>query len=116
MEPASGELTNLDISIGDAARLLTRIWSGFGTSGTDLATLATATGKNALLIGLAGYAVLELAERYRPDLWWRRIEPTTPPWVHWPVRIAIAVCVLAGIFLVTIRQGGHDSPFLYQVF
>jgi len=102
--------------VTDAARLLTRIWSGFGTSGTDLATLAAATGKNALLIGLAGYAVLELAERYRPDLWWSRIEPTTPPWVRWPVRLAIAACVLAGIFLVTIRQGGHDSPFLYQVF
>jgi hypothetical protein len=32
------------------------------------------------------------------------------------VRCAIAACVLAGWFLVTIRAGGHDSPFLYQVF
>jgi hypothetical protein len=78
--------------------------------------VAAATGTNALFIGLAGYAVLELAERYRPDLWWRRIEPTIPPWVRWPVRLAIAACVLAGIFLVTVRPGGHDSPFLYQVF
>jgi hypothetical protein len=102
--------------VGDAARLLSHIWSGFGTLVTDLANLAAATGTTALLIGLAGYAGLELAERYRPDLWWSRIEAITSPWVRWPVRFAIAACVIGAIFLVTIRQGGHDSPFLYQVF
>jgi D-alanyl-lipoteichoic acid acyltransferase DltB (MBOAT superfamily) len=102
--------------IGDAAWLLTHACSGLGTLPADLASLAAATGAKALLIGLAGYAVLELAERFRPDLWWSRVEAATPPWVRWPVRCAIAACVLAGWFLVTIRAGGHDSPFLYQVF
>lgn len=102
--------------IGDAIRLLAHIPSGFGTPAADLTSLAAATGTQALLIGLAGYVLLELAERFRPDLWWTRIESTTPPWIHWPVRFAIGTCVLAAIFLVTIRQGGHDSPFLYQVF
>jgi len=102
--------------VGDALRLLAGMWSGLGTLSSDPASLAAATGTQTLLIGLAGYAILELAERFRPDLWWRRIEGTTPPWVYWSVRLAIATCVLAGIFLVTIRQGGHDSPFLYQVF
>jgi hypothetical protein len=104
------------IRIGDAAWLLTHAWSGLGTLPADLASLAAATGAKALLVGLAGYAVLELAERFRPDLWWSRVQAATPPWVRWPVRCAIAACVLGGWFLVTIRAGGHDSPFLYQVF
>jgi alginate O-acetyltransferase complex protein AlgI len=102
--------------ISDAFRLVAHLTSGFGTPASDLRTLAGATGTQALAIGLIGYAFLELAERYRPDIWWTRIESTTPPWIHWPVRFAIATCVLAAIFSATIRQVSHDSPFLYQVF
>ncbi len=102
--------------VGDAVWLLAHSWSSLATLKVDLADLLSATGTKTLLLGLGGYAALELAERYRPDLWWSRVEADAPAWVRWPVRCAIAVCVLGGLYLVTIRAGGYGSPFLYQVF
>ena len=103
-------------AVSDAAWLLAHAWSGVGTFRMDLARLAAVVGSRALLLGLGGYAVLELAERYRPDLWWERIEAIMPLWVRWPVRCAAVVCVVGGFFLLTVRPGGQESAFLYQVF
>jgi hypothetical protein len=100
----------------DAIWLLTHAWAGMGAFRMDLTQLAAVAGSKVLLLGLGGYAVLELAERYRPDLWWKRIEAAAPVWVRWPVRCVIVVCVVGGFFLLTVRPGGQESAFLYQVF
>jgi alginate O-acetyltransferase complex protein AlgI len=100
----------------DAIWLLSHAWLGLGSARSDLAQLAAAVGARSLVGALAGYAVLELAERCRPDNWWRRVEPTVPPWVQWSVQVAFIVAVAVGLFMLTVRAGGQQSPFLYQVF
>jgi alginate O-acetyltransferase complex protein AlgI len=101
-------------TVGDAAWVLSHMWPGSETfaSGSSL----VASGSNALLLGLAGYAVLELAERYRPDLWWARVEPAVPAWRRWAVRCAVGACVVGALFLLTVRPGNQETAFLYQVF
>jgi alginate O-acetyltransferase complex protein AlgI len=101
-------------AVGDAVSVLAHMWSGLGAFRGDLAQAAG--GSNTLLAGLVGYAVLELAERYRPDLWWVRMESAAPVWGRWTVRCAVAACVVGGLFLLTVRPGGQESAFLYQVF
>ena len=101
----------------DALSLLSHALSGLNSFRTDLAQLAAATGSRALMIGLAGYVFLELAERLRPDLWWKRMESTAPVWVRGPARCALAIGILASLFVFTVRPGaGQESAFLYQVF
>ncbi len=103
-------------TVSDAIWLLSHIWSGLGTIQFNLTQWQTAVGSGSLLLGLGGYAVLELLERYRPDQWWQRTEPVVPQWLRWSVRFAIALFVVGGLFLMTVRAGSHESPFLYQVF
>ena len=103
-------------SIQDALSLLSNAGSGLGTFRADLAQLATATGSRTLLVGLAGFAILELAERFRPDLSWQRGERAAPVWVGRSMRCAVAIGILGGLFFLTVRPGGQQSAFLYQVF
>jgi D-alanyl-lipoteichoic acid acyltransferase DltB (MBOAT superfamily) len=100
----------------DAIWLLSHAWRGLGSARSDLAQLAAAVGARSLAVAVAGYTVLELAERYRPDNWWRRVEPTVPAWVQWSVQVAFIVAVAVGLFMLTVRAVGQQSPFLYQVF
>jgi D-alanyl-lipoteichoic acid acyltransferase DltB (MBOAT superfamily) len=103
-------------AVSDAVWLLAHIGSGLGTFASDLAQLEAVTGGRSLALGLTGFFVIELAERYRPDLWWRRVAPTTSPWIRWPVQCAVAICVIGGLFFLTVRPGSQESAFLYQVF
>jgi hypothetical protein len=100
-------------TVGDAAWVLSHMLRGLGTFASD-ATLSA--GGSALLLGLAGYAILELAERYRPDQWWARIEPAVPAWTRWTVRCTLGGCIVATFFLLTVRPGSQETSFLYQVF
>jgi len=101
-------------TVGDATWVLSHLWSGSGTLGS--ASTLAAGGTTALLLGLTGYAILELAERYRPDLWWARIEPAVPAWTRWTVRCVLGTCIVAAFFLLTVRPGSQETSFLYQVF
>jgi len=103
-------------NVGDACWLLSHLWVGLSSFGTDLAGLAAIAGGSSLALGLAGYAVLELAERFRPDNWWRRIEPAMPPWARWWVRSTAAVLLPVAVFLLVVLSGAKQSPFLYQLF
>lgn len=103
-------------TVSDAIYLLSHFSSGLGTLRLDLPHFADVVGSSSLLLGLGGYAVLELLERCRPDQWWHRTEPVVPQWLRWSVRFVIALFVMGGLFFVTVRAGGHESPFLYQVF
>jgi D-alanyl-lipoteichoic acid acyltransferase DltB (MBOAT superfamily) len=101
-------------TVGDAAWLLSHMLHGLATFASDSGLVAG--GSNVLLLGLAGYGVLELAERYRPDLWWARVEPSAPAWARWTVPCAVGGCVVAALFLLTVRPAGQETAFLYQVF
>jgi D-alanyl-lipoteichoic acid acyltransferase DltB (MBOAT superfamily) len=101
-------------TVADAAWLLSHLGIGcraLASSGT-LASIGSST----LFLGLAGYALLELAERYRPDQWWARLEPSAPVWAQWTIRCTLGTCVVVAFFLITVRPGGQETSFLYQVF
>jgi hypothetical protein len=100
-------------TVGDAAWVQSHMVRGLGTFASD-ATQATAG--SVLLLGLTGYALLELAERYRPDQWWAQIEPSVPAWTRWTVRCTLGACIVAAFFLLTVRPGSQETSFLYQVF
>lgn len=99
-------------SVADAVWLLTHLSGGFGDGSEWLA----AAGRAALCTGLAGCLLLELAERYRPDLWWRSIvEGGDPRWLQWAFYTVATVLVLSAIMVVFAGSGGVTS-FLYQMY
>ena len=103
-------------TVSDATWLLSHAWKGLAHAKGDLSQLLTAAGSKVLLMGLVGYAALELAERFRPDQWWLSFELTAPTWLRLSVQVATSICVAVALVLHTIRSGTHASPFLYQVF
>jgi alginate O-acetyltransferase complex protein AlgI len=102
-------------TVSDATWLLSHLWVGLTSFSSDLARLMATTGGRSLALGLLGYAVLELAERFRPDNWWRRVEPAMPPWARLWVRSTAGVLLPVGVFLLVLA-GAQQSPFIYQVF
>ena len=103
-------------TVSDGVWLLSHACNGLGTLAVDMKQLVAGAGSGTLPLGLAGYAVLELAERFRPDLWWARVEVVAPGWVRWPVRCAVGAGLIAAFFFLTVRPGSQESAFLYQVF
>jgi len=103
-------------TVSDATWLLSHAWRGLAHAKGDISQLLAAAGSKVLLMGLAGYAALELAERLRPDQWWLRFGLTAPNWLRWSVQFGTAVLIAVALVLLTIRSGSHASPFLYQVF
>jgi alginate O-acetyltransferase complex protein AlgI len=103
-------------TISDAVWLFSHALRGLGSARADLAHLAATVGARPLIQGLVGYAVLELAERYRPDCLWRNVETALPSWIRVPVRVAMVGVVAVGLFLFIVLAGGQQTPFLYQVF
>ncbi|MGO9274652.1 MAG: MBOAT family O-acyltransferase [Terriglobia bacterium] len=98
-------------TVSDATWLLSHLWVGLGSFSSDLARLAATTGGRGLALGLVGYAGLELAERFRPDNWWRRVEPAMPPWARWWVRSTAAVLLPVGVLLLVIPAATQQAPF-----
>jgi len=104
-------------SVGDAAWLLSHALSHWSSLGADLLQLAAAAGSHALVVGIAGYAILEIAERRRPDLWWRRTRPVVPRWVRWSVQSAVVTFLCVGVAMLLAQPSGpNQHPFLYAIF
>ena len=102
-------------TLSDALWLLSHSFTNLGATKSDLVRMTSAVGSS-LKLGLVGYSILELGERFRPHEWWQRLEPRVPPWLQWPVRACIALMLAIGLFLLTVRASGHQNPFLYQLF
>jgi hypothetical protein len=101
--------------VPDALWLLGHLFSGLGASGALFWALVDSVGARALAIGLAGYAVLELGERFRPDLWLGSISQA-PRWVRWSAWCGATVLLIFGVALLLAHSGGPRSPFLYEIF
>jgi hypothetical protein len=101
--------------VTDALWLLGHLLSGLGASASLFWALVDSAGARALAIGLAGYAVLELGERFRPDLWLGRISQA-PRWVRWSAWCGATVLLIFGVALLLAHSGAPRSPFLYQIF
>lgn len=103
-------------TIGDAVWLLSHCWLGLASYKTDLTGFALRAGGASFALGLAGYAVLEMAERFRPDRWLQSLIPNMPWWVERLLASTAAALLLAGILILVIQAGSLASPFLYQAF
>ena len=103
-------------TVGDAAWLLTHCLSGLGAFKADLAIFALRAGGSSFVIGLTGYALLELAERFRPD---RALHAAMPPLPWWTKRLIASTAVallVAGMLILIVQAGATPTPFLYQAF
>jgi alginate O-acetyltransferase complex protein AlgI len=96
--------------VSDANWLLTNLWRPGADGWLD------AIGGRALARGLVGYGLLELCERFRPDLWWAEARESAPRWVKWSVASAAALAGCAGVCLLLAASGGKPVRFLYEIF
>jgi D-alanyl-lipoteichoic acid acyltransferase DltB (MBOAT superfamily) len=103
-------------SVSDAAWGLTHLLAGIGTLGADLAHLLGEVDARSLTVGLAGVALVELAERYRPDRWCARFGESLPLWAQASLRGAILVVLAVIIFQILPGFGSSERPFIYEGF
>jgi alginate O-acetyltransferase complex protein AlgI len=101
--------------VSDALWLLGHLFSGLAASKALFSTMVDSVSVKSLAVGLVGYAVLELGERFRPDLWLDRI-PQGPRWVRWSAWCGATILLMFGVALLLAHSGGPHSPFLYEIF
>jgi len=102
--------------VSDAFWLLGHLWTGWAGSIAVLQGILAQISVRNLAIGLTGYAVLDLGERYRPDLWVRNRRDSAPRWLRWSFYSAAAVVLIVGICLFVVHTSGARSPFIYEIF
>jgi hypothetical protein len=69
-----------------------------------------------LALGLAGYVLLELGDRYRPDLWIKNLSGSAPRWMRWSFYSASAVVLTFALCLLLVHSAEGHSPFIYEIF
>lgn len=87
----------------------------FGVS-FSLGPLAGLQFSRPLAVGLVGYAAVELAERFRPDIWLQNVLPEWPRWARWSFYAVSGLVLTVGFLLFLVQSGGPKSPFLYEIF
>jgi hypothetical protein len=103
-------------TVRDAVWGLTHLLTGWRSPLQGFASLTAAIDSRSLAIGLAGCVLLEFAERFRPDVWLRRIPGALPPWA-WRFARAAALAELAfAVLLLLAASSGSERPFLYGAF
>ena len=102
-------------SIADAVLFLSQLFTwpaGFVSGFHSLGPAAL----HALAIGAAGYLVLEMGERFRPDLRWRNFVATAPRALRWSFYATAALVMSFGLLLLVASGSAAKSPFLYAIF
>jgi D-alanyl-lipoteichoic acid acyltransferase DltB (MBOAT superfamily) len=102
--------------MGAATNVLRHLFTNLRNFVPDLAALASATGTRLLVLGLAGYAALEVAERFRPDLRWAAARETGPRWLRWSVTAVMLAVFTVGLLMLVARTATRGNPFLYEIF
>ena len=102
--------------VSNAVWLLGHLWTGLAGSGAQLLNLIDETGTRGLAIGMVGYLILEVGERYRPDLKVRELYAEAPRWVRWSYNSAGAAFGILGLALLLVYTAGKRSAFLYEIF
>jgi alginate O-acetyltransferase complex protein AlgI len=104
------------LSLSDAVWAFTHLLAGVSTPAAGLSRLVYVVGGRPLAIGLAGYAMVELAERYRPDLWCKQAGGALPVWGQAVIRAAVVLDLVVIVFLLLTGSGVSDKPFIYEAF
>lgn len=103
-------------NVSDAAWGLVHVWDGLSSFSTDLGVLIAAVSLRPLVIGLIGFAVIEVGERFRPDVWMRRYFATWPGWAQQMFGATTMTLLVAAAYLLLMSNAGQDRPFIYEVF
>lgn len=96
--------------------LLGHLGSGLAGSGAPLSQVIAESGARNLGIGLVGYLILELGERFRPDLWLRNLYSAGPRWVRWSFYSTGVLGATLAVALFLVHAAGKKAPFLYEIF
>jgi alginate O-acetyltransferase complex protein AlgI len=101
-------------SVTGACYLLTHLLQGISGLSTDFSTLWLLHG-TAILAGVWGYAVAELADWYRRHNRHGELVFALPRWGRWSVYTSTATCSVILLLLIAGETTGA-SPFLYAIF
>ncbi len=102
-------------TVPDALWILTRMWAPLGALTSGIAEFALSAGGHSVAVGLAAYAILELAEKWRaqaPTVWNLK---SSPRWLRSSVYGVSYLVLLVGLLLMFVH-GSVREPFLYEVF
>ncbi len=102
-------------TVSDAWSLVVHMWASLPTRIFDLSQLGPQVAKS-LLLGLSGYLVLELCERFRPDKWVLRLVENGPRFVRWSAYASAVLLLTFGFLLLIAAGGGFNNPFVYAIF
>jgi alginate O-acetyltransferase complex protein AlgI len=102
--------------LSDAFWLLGHLQIGLFGSTALLNSVIGNDGARALTIGLLGYLIMELGERYRVELRAKELYSTAPRWVRWSFCSAGVVVGIFGVALLIVHAGVKRSPFIYEIF
>lgn len=103
-------------TVRDAAWGLTHLCAGLSSLGGGLAALTAAIDTRPLFIGLAGCAVIECIERFRPAQWLQRIASGLPPWARQVAHAAVLFELAVAVLLLLSASSGAERPFIYEAF
>jgi alginate O-acetyltransferase complex protein AlgI len=100
----------------DAFWLLGHLFRGWANPAAVLEGIFAQLSARNLAIGLIGYLVLELGERYRPDIWVKSVRDSAPRWLRWSFYSAATLVLTFGLALLLVHSGQAQSPFIYEIF
>jgi alginate O-acetyltransferase complex protein AlgI len=102
--------------VSDAAWGLVHVWDGLRSFSTDLGVLIAAVSLRPLVIGLVGFACIEVGERFRPDVWMRKSFLNWPGWAQQMFGATTMTLLVAAVYLLLMANPGSDRPFIYEAF
>jgi len=102
--------------VSDAFWLLEHLTTGWSNVSAALETMLIQVSARALAIGVLGYVVLELGERFRPDVLMRNWRESAPRSLRWSFYFATTVMLIFGLALLVLHNGQASSPFIYEIF
>jgi hypothetical protein len=102
--------------VADSFWLMGHLFTGLAGSGAQLMNLINQAGAHGLAVGLVGYLILELGERYRPDLKARQLYASAPRWARWSYYSTGTAFGILGLALLLVYTAGKRAAFLYEIF
>jgi len=102
--------------VSDAFWFLQHLTTGWSNVSAVVGSMLSQISARKLGIALVGYVVLELGERYRPDLWVRNLRMSAPRSIRWSFYFAATVTLAFGFSLLVLQGSQAQSPFIYEIF
>ena len=102
-------------SVRDALMLLGKMWSSVRLGWAGFAQLGPQI-THAVVLGIVGYLVVELGERFRPDQWAVRRMDSAPRVARWSLYASMCIILIFGVLLLMAGGDGQSNPFVYAIY